>query len=73
MVVPTPSKVVVLVTSLRSATFSAPVSNTTVISYRLPRPTPGFVDQNADLTGSKLEVVRKLGEGCYAVVYLVRR
>lgn len=34
--------------------------------------TPGFVDQNEDLTGSKLEVVRKLGEGSYAVVYLVK-
>uniref|UniRef100_V5GVM4 Protein kinase n=2 Tax=Kalmanozyma brasiliensis (strain GHG001) TaxID=1365824 RepID=V5GVM4_KALBG len=34
--------------------------------------TLGFVDQNADLTGSKLEVVRKLGEGSYAAVYLVK-
>ncbi len=30
------------------------------------------MDQNEDLTGSKLEVVRKLGEGSYAVVYLVK-
>lgn len=34
--------------------------------------TPGFIEQNADLTGSKLEVIRKLGEGSYAVVYLVK-
>ena len=34
--------------------------------------TPGFDDQNADLTGTQLEVIRKLGEGSYAVVYLVR-
>ncbi|TKY90566.1 hypothetical protein EX895_000564 [Sporisorium graminicola] len=34
--------------------------------------TLGFVDQNEDLTGSKLEVIRKLGEGSYAVVYLVK-
>lgn len=32
----------------------------------------GFKDQNADLTGSQLEVVKKLGEGSYAVVYLVK-
>ncbi|EPQ28843.1 uncharacterized protein PFL1_03646 [Pseudozyma flocculosa PF-1] len=39
---------------------------------RIAETTPGFVDQNGDLTGSQLEVVRKLGEGSYAVVYLVR-
>lgn len=32
----------------------------------------GFRDQNADLSGSQLEVVKKLGEGSYAVVYLVK-
>lgn len=39
---------------------------------KIAETTPGFVDQNEDLTGSKLEVVRKLGEGSYAVVYLVK-
>ncbi len=34
--------------------------------------TPGFVEQNADLTGSRARSVRKLGEGSYAVVYLVK-
>ncbi|PWN50260.1 hypothetical protein IE53DRAFT_103936 [Violaceomyces palustris] len=32
----------------------------------------GFEEQEKDLTGSRLEIVRKLGEGSYAVVYLVR-
>lgn len=32
----------------------------------------GFQDQEGDLTGSRLEVARKLGEGSYACVYLVR-
>ncbi|UZJ51481.1 hypothetical protein CBS101457_000801 [Exobasidium rhododendri] len=32
----------------------------------------GFKDQNADLSGSQLEVMKKLGEGSYAVVYLVK-
>ncbi|KAN0063023.1 hypothetical protein ACQY0O_004186 [Thecaphora frezii] len=41
-------------------------------TIRIADTTPGFVEQNADLTGSQLEVVRKLGEGSYAVVYLVR-
>lgn len=39
---------------------------------KIAETTPGFVDQNKDLTGSKLEVICKLGEGSYAVVYLVR-
>lgn len=39
---------------------------------KIAETTPGFVDQNEDLTGSKLEVIRKLGEGSYAVVYLVK-
>ncbi|SYW79131.1 uncharacterized protein UBRO2_02815 [Ustilago bromivora] len=39
---------------------------------KIAETTSGFVDQNEDLTGSKLEVIRKLGEGSYAVVYLVR-
>lgn len=34
--------------------------------------TEGYQDQNADLTGSQLEVIKKLGEGSYAVVYLVK-
>ncbi|KAJ9476815.1 Serine/threonine-protein kinase KSP1 [Pseudozyma hubeiensis] len=41
-------------------------------TIKIAETTPGFVDQNEDLTGSKLEVVRKLGEGSYAVVYLVK-
>ncbi|KDN53596.1 hypothetical protein K437DRAFT_260521 [Tilletiaria anomala UBC 951] len=32
----------------------------------------GFDEQEGDLTGSKLEVVGKLGEGSYACVYLVK-
>ncbi|SPO20000.1 uncharacterized protein UTRI_00391_B [Ustilago trichophora] len=39
---------------------------------KIAETTTGFVDQNEDLTGSKLEVIRKLGEGSYAVVYLVK-
>ncbi|SJX60375.1 uncharacterized protein SRS1_11689 [Sporisorium reilianum f. sp. reilianum] len=39
---------------------------------KIAETTLGFVDQNEDLTGSKLEVIRKLGEGSYAVVYLVK-
>ncbi|PWZ02684.1 LOW QUALITY PROTEIN: hypothetical protein BCV70DRAFT_224390 [Testicularia cyperi] len=39
---------------------------------KIAETTPGFDEQNADLTGSKLEVIRKLGEGSYAVVYLVK-
>ena len=34
--------------------------------------TSGFQSQEGDLTGSKLEVVRKLGEGSYACVYLAK-
>lgn len=32
----------------------------------------GFHDQSADWTGTQLEIVSKLGEGSYAVVYLVK-
>ncbi|SPO20914.1 uncharacterized protein UTRI_00391 [Ustilago trichophora] len=39
---------------------------------KIAETTSGFVDQNEDITGSKLEVIRKLGEGSYAVVYLVK-
>ncbi|SNX81652.1 uncharacterized protein MEPE_00357 [Melanopsichium pennsylvanicum] len=39
---------------------------------KIAETTTGFVDQNEDLTGSKLEVIRKLGEGSYAAVYLVK-
>ena len=41
-------------------------------TIKIAETTLGFVDQNEDLTGSKLEVIRKLGEGSYAVVYLVK-
>lgn len=39
---------------------------------RIAETSEGFREQPGDVTGSQLEVVRKLGEGSYAVVYLVR-
>lgn len=43
-------------------------------TIRIAETSQGFRDQPEDigLSGSQLEVVRKLGEGSYAVVYLVR-
>lgn len=43
-------------------------------TIRIAETSQGFRDQPEDigLSGSELEVVRKLGEGSYAVVYLVR-